>query len=94
MARRDTAACLAFPSGPDPSPRHSALKIKIQAIEDVDEDEEDVDEDEKQNELENDNVKIEFDDRKLELKKTVEQNDDGVINKKNVETDIRYDNGT
>ena len=38
MARRDTAACLAFPSGPDPSPRHSVLKIKIQAIADEDED--------------------------------------------------------
>ena len=90
MARRDTAACLAFPGGLDPSPRHSLLKIKIQAIEDEEEDEQ-VDEDEKQNKLENDNMKVEDNDRKLELKKTDKQNDDGVISKKNVETNIRYD---
>ena len=89
MARRDTAACLAFPGGLDPSPRHSLLKIKIQAIED--EEEEEVDEDEKQNKLENDIVKVEDNDRKLELTKTDKQNDDGVISKKNVETNIRYD---
>ena len=94
MARRDTAACLAFPGNLDPSPRHSLLKIKIEAIE-VEEEDEEEEENEKQEEdddiedQEKGIVKIGLAQKKTDKQ---EQGDDGVISKKNVETNIRYGN--
>ena len=91
MARRDTAACLAFPSNLDPSPRHSLLKIKIEAIEDEEEDEEeDKEKDEEKKNPEKGIQKTGDGDTKLEQENKDNQEDDGVVNKKNVETNIRY----
>ena len=94
MARRDTAACLAFPGNLDPSPRHSLLKIKIEAIEVEEEDEEEEENEKEKEEEDNDiedqekgNVKIGLGQEKSDKQ---EQGDDGVISKKNVETNIRY----
>ena len=93
MARRDTAACLAFPGDLDPSPRHSLLKMKIEAIEveeEYEEEEEDEEKEEDDKKEEEGNVKV----GQVEhaQKKTDKEGDDGVISKKNVETNIRYEN--